>query len=229
MFSTETRIKHEALPSCKKIKQIHPHSTSGYYKIRDSYGQEYATFCDMETNGGGWTLVASVHDNNPFETGRCTTGDRWSSEHGNTGQFPRGDGNWVNLNTFGQATTAAFDDFKCPGYFELQANDMMIWHVPNDTPFRNFSSAAYVKYRTNNGFFSQYGGNLQSLFSNHFPIISRAYAFPGDRGPAIPVVFDKGSPESLRQHISPNVVNTVDIGYIHVSNYEFIIYHAVSN
>ena len=117
MFSTETRIKYEVHPSCKKIKEIHHDSTSGYYKIRDSYGQEYATFCDTQTNGGGWTLVASVHDNNPFETGRSTTADRLSSEHGNIGQFPRGDENWVNLNTFGQVATAAFDDFKRPEFF----------------------------------------------------------------------------------------------------------------
>ena len=171
----------------------------------------------MEIDGGGWTLVASVHDNNPFESGRCTTRDRWSSEQGNTSNLPRGDGNWENMNTFGQVKTVTFDDFKCPGYFEIQARDIMIWHVPNDTPSRNFSREAYLKYRTSNGFLTQFGGNLKRLYSEHFPIVSRAYQFPGDRGPSIPVVFDKGSGASLRQHLGPNFVNEgLEVGFIQV-------------
>ena len=32
----------------------------------------------MTSDGGGWTLVASVHENNI--NGKCTVGDKWSSE-----------------------------------------------------------------------------------------------------------------------------------------------------
>ena len=34
----------------------------------------------METNGGGWTLVAAVHENNIL--GKCSFGDKWSSDQG---------------------------------------------------------------------------------------------------------------------------------------------------
>lgn len=34
----------------------------------------------MTTSGGGWTLVASVHENNI--DGKCSIGDKWSSEEG---------------------------------------------------------------------------------------------------------------------------------------------------
>ena len=34
----------------------------------------------MDTDGGGWTLVAAVHENDI--TGKCTVGDKWSSEQG---------------------------------------------------------------------------------------------------------------------------------------------------
>ena len=34
----------------------------------------------METDGGGWTLVAAVHENNI--QGKCTMGDNWSSDQG---------------------------------------------------------------------------------------------------------------------------------------------------
>lgn len=38
----------------------------------------------MDTDGGGWTLVASVHENNI--KGKCTSGDKWSSEQGFQGK-----------------------------------------------------------------------------------------------------------------------------------------------
>jgi len=43
----------------------------------------------MTTNGGGWTLVASIHENNIY--GQCTVGDRWTSQQGNAVNYPAGD------------------------------------------------------------------------------------------------------------------------------------------
>ena len=34
----------------------------------------------MTAAGGGWTLVASIHENNIY--GKCSPGDKWSSEEG---------------------------------------------------------------------------------------------------------------------------------------------------
>ena len=64
----------------------------------------------MTSGGGGWTLVASVHENNM--RGKCTVGDRWSSQQGNRADYPEGDGNWANYNTFGSAEAATSDDYK---------------------------------------------------------------------------------------------------------------------
>ena len=37
-------------------------------------------YCDMSSDGGGWTLVAAVHENNVAS--KCGRGDKWSSQQG---------------------------------------------------------------------------------------------------------------------------------------------------
>lgn len=88
----------------------------------------------MDVNQGGWTLIASVHENNM--KGRCTSGDRWSTEQGNTANHPDGDGFWENKATHGIPSSATSDDYKNAAYFEMQAENVMIYHVPNDTPLQ---------------------------------------------------------------------------------------------
>ena len=46
----------------------------------------------------------------------------------------------------------------------------MIWHVPNDIEVSEWSNQAFLKYYTNTGFLSDYGGTLQSVFSKYFPV-----------------------------------------------------------
>nr|VFK77929.1 MAG: Fibrinogen beta and gamma chains, C-terminal globular domain [Candidatus Kentron sp. SD] len=59
--------------SCKAIKEGNPLVTSGVYTI-DPDGMDsidpLEVFCDMETDGGGWTLVARMpmHGNSVDET-----------------------------------------------------------------------------------------------------------------------------------------------------------------
>ena len=64
------------------------------------------------SGGGGWTLVANVHENRML--GKCI-GDRWSSQQGNRADYPEGDGNWANYNTFGSAEVATSDDYRVGG------------------------------------------------------------------------------------------------------------------
>ncbi|XP_078484345.1 intelectin-1 [Ciona intestinalis] len=200
---------------CKQLKIRNPNATTGLYTIHDTSGIPYPVYCDMEADNGGWTLVASVHENYIGEgVGRCTVGDRWSSQQGNSPLRPEGDASWQNLNTFGRAVSATSDDYKSQAYFELQARDVMVWQVPNDTPSSEFSSEAYLKYRTTNGFLTRYGGNMFKLYSVHYPVISGVYTFPTDSGPSIPVVFDQGSATSLLSHLPTNAVPNLEAGYI---------------
>lgn len=49
--------------------------------------------------------MASVHENHI--PGKCTVGDRWSSQQGSTADCPEGDGNWAN--TFGSVEASTSD------------------------------------------------------------------------------------------------------------------------
>ncbi|CAM4622894.1 unnamed protein product [Lepidochelys kempii] len=111
--SPQSNQTYQSLPrSCKQIKATQIGARDGIYALRTENGETYQTFCDMTTKGGGWTLVASVHENNVY--GKCTAGDRWSSQQGSSINYPEGEGNWANYYTFGSAAGSTSDDYKEP-------------------------------------------------------------------------------------------------------------------
>ncbi|KAE8300144.1 Intelectin [Larimichthys crocea] len=177
-----------------------PKSRNGLYFLTTANGMVYQTFCDMTTDGGGWTLVASVHENSHY--GGCTVGDRWSSQQGNNANLPDGDGNWSNRNTFGTAEGATSDDFKTPGYYDIVAEDMSVWHVPNNFPLEHWNLAAILRYHTSNRFLRLYGGNLFELFKR-YPVRYNVGSC-SNRGPAVPIVYDHGDKSPPRCFMDPN-------------------------
>lgn len=88
------------------------------YMLTTESGTYYQAFCDMTTAGGGWTLVASVHENNI--KGKCSVGDRWSSQEGNDLNLPEGEGTWANTATFGRAESSTSYDYKVHHHTKLQ-------------------------------------------------------------------------------------------------------------
>ncbi|XP_013377947.1 PREDICTED: intelectin-1a [Chinchilla lanigera] len=200
------------LQSCKEVKRRCPRTRDVLYFLQTKKGVIYQTFCDMTTAGGGWTLVASVHENNMY--GKCTLGDRWSSQQGNRADYPEGDGNWANYNTFGTAEAATSDDYKNPGYYDIQAQDLGIWHVPNNSPMENWRNTSLLRYRTFVGFFQHLGHNLFGLYQK-YPVKYGAGKCWTDNGPAIPVVYDFGDAQKTAAYYSPNGRNEFTAGYVH--------------
>ncbi|KAK7170457.1 hypothetical protein R3I94_000613 [Phoxinus phoxinus] len=193
------RIKYVAR-SCKEILDKYHVYEDGLYYLISSRGVLYQTFCDMTTAGGGWTLVASVHENNMY--GKCTVGDRWSSEQGSNANRPDGEGTWANRVTFGTAEAATSDDYKNPGYFDIGAQDVSVWHVPNNMAFEHWTTASILRYHTGNRFLTLHGGNLFNLFKK-FPVRFGVGTCNIDNGPAIPIVYDTGSEDSTKLLYGP--------------------------
>ncbi|XP_067434325.1 intelectin-like [Thunnus thynnus] len=200
------------------MKQLKRAKKHGLYYLTTANGMVYQTFCDMTTAGGGWTLVASVHENSVY--GKCTVGDRWSSQQGNNADVPDGDGNWSNRNTFGTAEGATSDDFKNPGYYDIVAEDMSVWHVPNNFPLEHWRLAAILRYHTGSHFLRLYGGNLLQLFKQ-YPVRYNVGSC-SDRGPAVPIVYDHGDTESTSNLYGPNPRREFEAGFItfRAINYE---------
>ncbi|KAM5152192.1 LOW QUALITY PROTEIN: intelectin-1-like [Mantella aurantiaca] len=164
----------------------------------------------MTTNDGGWTLVASVHENNMY--GKCTVGDRWSSQQGNSINFPHGDGNWA-IKTFGLPEGATSDDYKNPGYYDIYAGNVQIWHVPNKTPVTKWKAKAIQRIRTDNDFLFAEGGNLYRLYKK-YPVIYNTGSCPTNNGPAIPVVYDFGNTLATSNFYGPSVRVEFTSGFI---------------
>ena len=116
--------------SCLSILNSGYSTGNGVYWV-DPQGQgAFETYCDMSKDGGGWTLIMSVVDDNRQLSS-------WNSD--NQWNYP-GQNRWQDTEIFGNiqtATTSQTGDYKNPAYWLLEGENLMVAHVPNNTAIEN--------------------------------------------------------------------------------------------
>ncbi|XP_070684462.1 intelectin-like [Pempheris klunzingeri] len=107
---------------------------------------------------------------------------------------------------------ATSDVSQNPGYYAIVAEDMSVWHVPNNFPLEHWNLAAILCYHTINRFLRLYRGNLFELFKQ-YPVRYNV-GTPSNRGPAIPIVYDHGDRESTMMMYGSRSRAEVEAGFI---------------
>lgn len=101
-----------AAPSCAAILADDPTATTGVYWLAMG-GTPFQTHCDMQTNGGGWTLVASIAD----DDNNYWTRDNW--------------GDLLDDSAYGSVETALTNDFKSPAWGQLYGQELLVSKASN--------------------------------------------------------------------------------------------------
>nr|XP_039258514.1 uncharacterized protein LOC120335080 [Styela clava] len=166
-INNHQQVSHSS-KSCYDLKQLGI-KIDGIYSIKpENDFMQFATFCDMQTDGGGWTLVASVHESDI--TQKCDAKDRWTNYVPEKYIASTEKTNWENKKVFGDVSKCTEGDYKNSAYYSLNANDVMVWHVPSNTPTMSMKEKASFRYRTTNHFLQNNGGNLQKMFEERYPL-----------------------------------------------------------
>lgn len=123
--------------SCAAARSADATAPSGVYRIDpDGPGgvEDFEVYCDMSTEGGGWTLLATVYNTLPTDTRRWNTNAVFQDD-----------------TSFGDLSARATDDFKSPAYARVGGTDLLVLTEQYHFGFRallgGVSLAAYVRAR----------------------------------------------------------------------------------
>ncbi|XP_077974219.1 uncharacterized protein LOC120347606 isoform X1 [Styela clava] len=162
--------KSGPMKSCRELKMLGFKADGVYYIQTQTAYPKTEVYCDVTSNGGGWTLVASVHESNISV--KCGVDDMWSKYDMMIELSYPDKTNWEAENTFGNLFKCTSNDYKNDAYHNMKAENIMIWHVPSEISLSAMKQKSYLRYRTTNQFMQNYGGNLKTLFEQHFPLKS---------------------------------------------------------
>lgn len=85
--------------SCKRIKQMWWDTWNGLYTINPNWNEEIEAYCDMETEGGWWTLVHKTTDNSDNVLVGSLTTNAWSPRWDKDNEYRMSIDNWKSLST----------------------------------------------------------------------------------------------------------------------------------
>lgn len=97
-----------AASTCQEIRSEYTSSQTGLYWISPDGGSAYEAYCDMTTDGGGWTLLGTVYGGDT---------DNWNTEFGY----------WSDTSTLGSVSTP-FQDYKSEAWidYDLSSAEVML-------------------------------------------------------------------------------------------------------
>jgi hypothetical protein len=102
--------------SCATIRAANPSSPSGRYLVDPDGGGGFDAYCDMQSDGGGWTLVARFSNN---DDPHGSAGSRWMQDTGDWWYdrvSPSGDPTRADVNA----------DMISPAFWRLHATELKI-------------------------------------------------------------------------------------------------------
>jgi len=118
----------QPLASCAALRAAFPSLASGVYTVDpDGAGQgaPFQVYCDMTTEGGGWTLLATVYNTPGTDTRRWNT-----------------DTVFMDSTTFGAVTARTSDDYKSPAYTTVTGRSLLVQTDDYYFGFNNLAPSA---------------------------------------------------------------------------------------
>ena len=102
-----------AATDCAELLSQRPTATDDTYWIDPDGAGAFEVLCDMSTDGGGWTLVASFNNNDGAYN--------WTQYASGTNNTT----NWRNQTTFGSLATYDTADYKSEAYWRVDGADLL--------------------------------------------------------------------------------------------------------
>jgi len=108
------------IKSCKDVKKKCPECRSGFYTLQ--FAEPTKTFCDMETDNGGWTLIGNLTFDDPTKVTEISN-TIFDSNNGRLSDISKASEGRFLLDTIQYGTLAEHTGFK-----ELRVRCFKPWH-----------------------------------------------------------------------------------------------------